>query len=161
MIWLVSRALLVQSPGWRSELRIWHCGSCGIGCRCGLDPILAQELPYAVGVATKVKQKKKKKKKKKKVFTLEKSFNQFLKQSGYEYMQETDIILSAITNLFCCFFFKNCSWYSPYNQVEYLPDIWKNQQLEQFSVHLPPRIVQTSAFQEPSKYPDAEKKLLY
>ena len=34
MIQLVSVALRVRSLAWCSGLRIWHCCSCDIGCRC-------------------------------------------------------------------------------------------------------------------------------
>ena len=38
--WHVGRARMqVRYPAWYSELRIWLCGSCGIGCNCSLDLI--------------------------------------------------------------------------------------------------------------------------
>ena len=71
----------VQSLGSLSGLHIWHCMSCGVGHRHGLDlallglwcrlaaaaPIqpLAWELSYAMGAGLKKRQKETKRKKKK------------------------------------------------------------------------------------------------
>ena len=38
---------------WCSGLRIWHCGSCGIGQAVAWIQFLAQELPYAASVKKK------------------------------------------------------------------------------------------------------------
>ena len=87
---LVSRMMWVQSLALLSGLRKRHCcelwgrsccRECGVGHRCGSDPILlwlwcrpaaaapvrppAWELPYATSTSLKSKKKKKKKKKKK------------------------------------------------------------------------------------------------
>ena len=51
---------------WYSGLRIWHCGSCGIGQAMAWIQSLVQELPYVASV----KKKKKKKKEKKKMYTI-------------------------------------------------------------------------------------------
>ena len=64
-------------PGLTQWLRIQHCSECGVGNRCGWDPMLlwlwhrlgavapirslAKELPYATCMALKKGQKKKKK----------------------------------------------------------------------------------------------------
>ena len=29
-----------QSPAWLSGLSMWHCVSCGVGCKQSLDPML-------------------------------------------------------------------------------------------------------------------------
>ena len=78
---LVSMRMRVQSLASISGLRIWHCCSCGVGCRCSLDPVLlwlwrrpvatapigplAWEPPYASGAAQENGKKTKRQKKKK------------------------------------------------------------------------------------------------
>ena len=81
-----------------SELGIQHCGECGVGHRCGSDPVLlwhrlaaatliqppAWKLTYAKGVALKSKKKKKKKikiiKKKKQLYKIKKSKTKNIKK---------------------------------------------------------------------------------
>jgi len=46
---LGSVGMQVQSLGWHSGLRIWHCCSCGLGRICGLDLIPGLGIPYATG----------------------------------------------------------------------------------------------------------------
>ena len=69
---MTSVKMQVQSLFSPSGLRIWHCHSCSVGCRCALDLMLpwlwcrlaavaqirplAWELPYAAGRAVKRKQ---------------------------------------------------------------------------------------------------------
>ena len=52
--WKAYRLELAQCSG----LRIWHCSSCGIGCSCGSDQLLARELSYISGSHLKKKKKK-------------------------------------------------------------------------------------------------------
>ena len=51
-------AVQVRSLAWPSGLRILSCCSCGVVQCCGLDSILAQELPYATGVTENGKSRK-------------------------------------------------------------------------------------------------------
>ena len=44
-------------PAQHSELRIWHCCSCSIGCNCSSDLIPSPGTPYAVGQPKKEKKK--------------------------------------------------------------------------------------------------------
>ena len=45
---------------WCSELKIWHCHSCGVGHSCSSVQSLARQLLYAIAVAEKGKKKRKK-----------------------------------------------------------------------------------------------------
>ena len=75
-IQLGTMKLQVQSLALLSGLRVWHCRSCGVGHRCGLDLALlwlwhkpaatalfrplAWEPPFATGAALKGQKQKKK-----------------------------------------------------------------------------------------------------
>ena len=48
----------VRSLALHSELRIWHCHSCGLGHDCGSDLIPGQGTPYAIRSQKRQKKKK-------------------------------------------------------------------------------------------------------
>ena len=56
---LCSARTQVQSPAQHSSLRILHCHSCGVGCRCSWDLICGLGTPSSLGQPKKKKRKKK------------------------------------------------------------------------------------------------------
>ena len=62
LLHLGSAGMQVQSSAQHSELRIWHCRSCGLGHKYSSDLILGLGTTYAEGQPKKKKRKRKKEK---------------------------------------------------------------------------------------------------